>query len=298
MGKNLPRSTEHITAVVTVIFLSLAGMLGVAIFHSKGSFQVQEDNANKASEVHSAVSWKPEIEEQTGSIVLPLERFSVSEAERFYLAKARTYVMQACLLERGVKAEVRLGDSDQAEPSRRYGIWTMHQARERGYAVPHPAGRVILRGAPEHDVDACEGTEAHRVLTIRYPDVQYADFDSYAVAKNLPAGRAVIDSWRQCLLSHGVAASPQEDRTFLPQGVTMEPSASNKRIAVIDVKCKKRTELVQKLAAIEAEVQRERFEENPEAIQRMVEQRQEVDRILAYARSVIATGKTTGVTRR
>jgi hypothetical protein len=232
---------------------------------------------------------KIDIDEKTGGITLPFDRYLISDAEDALIGKARALVLHSCLTEGGADIKITVRTAAEPEPSRRYGVWTEAQAATYGYSLPQHRSLVSIGNAPPDAISTCRRSPAYGELIVHYPDIQNAAFDTYVTVKDSAAGQKAISQWRDCLVTKGLRPRTQGDSPFLPMGATLKVTSANKRIALADVNCKQVTDLVRRLAVLEAAEQSNQIERDPQLRQLMISQRHDVEATLRRAKKVVAS---------
>jgi len=232
------------------------------------------------------------VDETTGVIVLPLDRYSLTVKERATVEYGRLLLIRQCMRAKGLDYLVIDRRGEKPQSSRRYGIWVMHEATRYGY-VPPPASateKKILgdnRAKPPawHDAAIACGQEIGNRAALPDPmpgDV--ASFKGYPDFMASPEAQAVIEEWRACLREAGVTPPPP-DEIYPPDGPNNDLQTQIK-VAVVDVQCKQRTRLVHRLAALEADVQGRLISENEAKLN---EQRSMLEHVIREAEEAIAT---------
>ncbi|MEH1100492.1 hypothetical protein [Micromonospora sp. CPCC 205561] len=234
------------------------------------------------------------VDHRTGTIVLPLDQFGVSNAEIRTVDYAINLLLRACMAANGHTFEAIDHRAGPMTTDRRYGVWIESEVARHGYQEPPPTGpqrRLMeqnsapMTGAEEATRRSCLGAAPVRALHLPDLHAQRAAAASYEQALASPPGRDLLDRWRRCLHDEGVtAAPPGSDGTWTPAGVSSTDIARSRRIALVDVGCKQRLKLVAGLADIEGEIQREMVRKD---LVRLRAERQRVERVLVSAGEVI-----------
>jgi hypothetical protein len=236
---------------------------------------------------------QPRIDRARGVIVMPLNRYSLRDHERKTIDYAEDLVLGSCMHRHGGSFPVVDRRGEPPEPSRLYGIWTPRVARTYGYkAPPGSSGEQTLENfnahldhAPPREVQAysrCIKAQGLGRLVVPSPlkgDVAF--FRIYGqTMRSRPALRVLAD-WHRCLKEHGIEPpSLRGSRQWIP------PHAAGdvRKIALTDVRCKQRVDLVQRLAALES-TREGRWIAAHRSILRA--QRREIEQVLARAKRVI-----------
>lgn len=220
------------------------------------------------------------VDTRTGQIVLPLDRLMATEQQRYVVEHAVDLLLADCMREAGFTFVVVDRRSVVPPPSRRYGVWAASAVTTDGYIVPSadPATRrreqlnaTPLPAAAQRRFDECVRRPDVRAFAAHDMGVQLSVSDTYNAVLDSPEGSAVLQEWRACLRSHGVSDRPSVYGPFHPEGATLTRSEADRRIATIDVRCKVETDLVQRLADLEATRQWEMVQRDPAAAQRQVD---------------------------
>ena len=238
------------------------------------------------------------VDERTGQIVLPLDALLPSPSQQHVIDYAADLVRARCLRAAGQSQPVIDRRDEPPAVSRRYGIWVASRAETYGYAPPpKPPGarrQEQLRHAPltpafKRALEACRRDAALRRLALDNVGSQASALDIFDATLASPEGAAVLREWRACLREHGITDRADAGSPFIPAGTTLEPTPANIAIAKVDVACKVRTDLVRRLANLEARRQWEVVQQQPDAARRQVAALQAV---LRNAAAVIDTEGT------
>lgn len=230
------------------------------------------------------------LSQVTGEISLPLDRFGLSEEELRTQAYAYRLALNACMARSGNSYPVIDRTDDPLPSSRRYGLWVMDEARATGYRLPTetPAQKRIDRASSRSSTPAALEAlrfcgRVHQNLVVEQPLASdLAAFEIYSDALRKPSAVAAIRDWHRCLAARGVKP-PRGAENFTPADAPN--GVGGRRIALVDVTCKDKVMLVRRLANTEAGLQNQfiaRFRD------RLIEQRDEVERVLARVEGVIA----------
>lgn len=244
------------------------------------------------------------LDRELGSITLPLDSYAMNRAEATQIEIANDILLDRCLRESGLRNPY-LGKIDRTESpliaDRRFGPWTS-SVNQYGYELPpNPVadqiGNILVAQDQQYsDAEArCfEDTEFLPLLT--YDDSQAnADespislgargvVEAYGYAQASPDWQAARTDWWDCMRDQGV--TPRTGPTDWAPEIPADPEAAI-RTAAIDVGCKDRVDLVQRLSNLEARYQAAFESEHLGALQA---QRQEVEGLLETAASILGTG--------
>jgi hypothetical protein len=232
------------------------------------------------------------VDEATGVIVLPLDRYSLSHSERLTVEYGRLLLVRACMRGKGLDylAVDRRGEKEPV--SRRYGIWVMPEAVRYGYAPPPPSEteKLITRDNKSqkpawHEAAIACGQELGSRVAV--PDPLPGDMISlkgYPQLMSSVEAQAIVEEWRVCLRAARIKPPPPEE-IYPPEGLDA-PLHTQIKIAVADVRCKQQTRFVSRMATLEAHVQSAVIGENEV---RLNDQRHMLEKVIKDAEAVIAT---------
>lgn len=226
----------------------------------------------------------------TRGLVLPLEAYEETYPEYIKILTARLDLETSCMAGFGYdfapKPETDSISYDASNMDRRYGLSDPVEAAQQGYFVPMPATAptgpnlskqesIVLTGAatlggPISPVSGtyagktipaggCAG-QADRLLgsTKSTPLVDQLDNQSLTASQKLPVVSAVIRSWSACMKQDGYAAtSPLTVSLLTQQAGALPGSTLDRKIAVADVTCKQRTNLVEVWFTAESALQKQ-----------------------------------------
>jgi hypothetical protein len=241
---------------------------------------------------------RAEVNPDSGSISLPLDRFMLTEPEQYEIFAAQGLAFDSCVAEAGVPVEPRGSSTVGATASRRYGVWFRPEAERYGYGLPDslmPDAGAAVEADAEAPTDAemavyeqCNGSDdVQRFESTRIrAGFDYAEETTGLTDRALSSDDAqdVFSEWKSCLAESGLTV----DETRSPwaiAGTSLEPTESNIRAALMDIACKERTDYIQRLADIEAAMQAPIVEEHLAELQDM---RAEYDDMLDDARQYVA----------
>lgn len=238
-----------------------------------------------------------EINLETGTIVLPVERFMPSRSELDELMSARALAMAECSTEQGLPTTYEPVHLSQGS-DRRYGVWFRPEAERFGYGLPD-----LDSGEPEvadgGAVGALEGESALQIYEEcgKSPDVASLNFEHISPAfdyqevfggvteqaQESEAAQEAFADWEACLTENGL----QRDTSVSPwavEGSSQEASEANINIALVDIQCKEDTGYMERMAEAEAAVQAPLIEEH---LPELAEMRAEYDSALETAREYL-----------
>ena len=228
------------------------------------------------------------------ALALPLDAYAVTPAQRRTIQVAEQSLMTRCLERLGLKADLPEPPSRPFGPNiRRYGIAEEGRARLLGYSAPEITrrprrpdlprrveqalsgrGPSMIRGkkVPE---GGCEG-EAERTLDagVSGPKKGNAIVEGLGVATLERSARdsrvlAVFARWSACMKRSGYRYSTPRDANRSPSfadGRKHQVTRVERATAVADVRCKKRTNLINVWAGVETAYQRLAIAQNQAAL--------------------------------
>lgn len=225
-------------------------------------------NGQGVASAVSAVNVTADVDPKSGGIVLPLDRFFLSHAELADIDSAHGLAMSTCTATRGydygpTKVIPEIGGQ------RNYGVWVMANAEQFGYELPaSPAKQAALArnadpsraltDAQLEIIKACAQTPDALALEEISIQVHFPLGDAttglHDKAMASDPAKQVIAEWADCLAAKGIQRD-ESGGPFNIKGVTPGITESNIRIAVQDVQCKDKVDLVRQMATIEASFQ-------------------------------------------
>ncbi len=210
-----------------------------------------------------------EVDAEAGTIVLPLDAYRLSADDWDVIDAAQDVFLDACFEDAGYGEYYEPGEAlwqssaRHAQEAHRYGVWQADDVRERGYA-----GLLETWATPEEEVSGLPFTDemaaasrgCYRAMLdagLSYePETTTADAPLGVPPVTLmPEADEALAAWVGCLDDAGVAAALDDSGVLAPPGVWAEPFDEQVRIGLIDVQCKAETDLVQRLADVEAAYQ-------------------------------------------
>lgn len=258
----------------------------MVLVHGCGGSRVE---SGTVSHPPPGAATKVKLDEETGRIVLPLARFGASDRERRTIYYAHELMMGRCMHAQGFPYLVFDRRLEPEEPSRLYGVWTTEVARKYGYGLPPESREEDLLERQSRRGFARAGHQAFSGCTesaarVQIPDPLAGDiaaFNLYDKALDSQPARGVIRAWHECLAAHGIPA-PSDRYRWSPLGPRVRHT---QRVALQDVRCKQRVDLVERLTEIEARVETRWIERHRGELTR---QRAQIERQVRAAKTVIA----------
>jgi hypothetical protein len=227
--------------------------------------------ANKPSEATEADlggvhSVRARLDHNAGTILMPLDEVLFSPSERILVQQANNILIRECLAKSRINLSKDFGVFKLDQEDRRYGIWVQRLADENGYAKTDREGVSSESTAPydaqEGFRDAyvrCREDLQSSLIVMRQvgrpeapESIQQIDSKAYGSAMKASDWGKAKQDWRECLQERGVVVS-EDKNSWVPQ----VPNDRNQQIrtARIDIDCKNRTNLIQRVADLEAKFQ-------------------------------------------
>lgn len=259
------------------------------------------------------ISMAPELNRDTGSVVLPFDKFSLSENEHGDIVTASAAQRVACSREVGIP----VGDpwpslNNPAYDSESYfGPWTLAQARKFGFVEPASDADLNANGivgAPElpsdrrlpeapfadltdedgEKVEACNGPDEELFMSVLEQDGPWVPeiraIRENAGALELPGLRDIVTELAACYKEKGITPGPK-DLVWWPQGGKADRIDEQQiQLAVKVVDCKDSIEFTERMAAIEA---REQAAVIGRYADELVQERATIEKALARADATI-----------
>ena len=236
------------------------------------------------------------IDESTGQLTLPLDKFSANFAQLQTLDYATQVLDRQCLARVGVDLPLVDLRSEKPGVSRLYGMWLERQINSYGYKLEPESrtvaerlrvGSSVARSPRQVEaLQACrEQNPAYKELAEIGGNISIPVANAYDRVLKSPQGQAVIMAWRSCLTSNGVAVDPEPRNLWLPTGLPVRDDAEAKRIGLTDVACKRKVKLVETLLSLEADAQERIVNANRPALEAKAAN---LKRILKRADAIIA----------
>ncbi|WP_344207396.1 hypothetical protein [Microbacterium mitrae] len=240
---------------------------------------------------HEVISGQAQLDPVAGTAQLPLDAYSASFAEDNIVDYAIDLKLAKCAQEEGVPLQAI--DRRTFSPRvgyRTFGIWVLDEAAKYGYDVrPRTADeQKILESntavaGTEDTIERCLNEAVDS-----FPRVQQVEtlagrgeIESYDLTMSDAEAKAIIADWNSCVEEEGLS---------LVEGATLQPNtegASTEQvleIAIIDVQCKQKLNVVQQLADIQASYQTVFITENQAALNA---ERAKIDETIAIAEAYI-----------
>ncbi|MCB4208989.1 hypothetical protein [Arthrobacter sp. UM1] len=202
-----------------------------------------------------------------------------------------------CLRESGLPAEGRRFTERRPRfEDRIYGIWHESNAAKYGYVLPpHPSDNDD-QSQGSGSAELREYERCSKEFFNKHGDIEGFDFTSlneklrlraYAAAVQDPQWNRTVSAWKSCIRDAGYSIKDDPD-TWSPEG-TLETTPESIRIALADIACKKKHNVIQTLADLEAAYQDTVITENEAALK---QRRERIDTQIAEAKAYLAQNPT------
>lgn len=260
------------------------------------------------------VSMTAELDESSGAVILPYDRFAVTAEEADIFTTAASFAVSACAAEQGVVFRPTGLMHDAVYDSELYfGPWTEEQAQRFGFVTPMTDADLIANEILAKDAAASVEPPANPNLELTDADWTVMDACGAApeVAQYLDAVssgpweeplRATKDSLldeddaqelvaqlEACLTGAGLTPLPEEPG--YPRGAdTRTISEDQIRMALQVVRCKDEIDFTGAMARVEARLQSPIIEKYADEL---VAKRHSIDELAVQARALIAATATT-----
>ncbi|ALJ19412.1 hypothetical protein [Microbacterium sp. No. 7] len=296
---------------------SLCALTGSAILLaltacSAGTTPSSEESQLPQVDIAPYLGAKAELIEAESRFVFPIDRYMMSIEDLDKIDRVTTLQMRTCMADKGhtyfshdVPPSVYLAKDD-----RRYGIWNLTDAAQYGYGMPtewieiqtemEAAGKAAYADADEA-VDQAHAECMEWLSHERLPWIGRGswlsedddralflptdlDYQAYLLAQEDKRYGEAFDEWATCLVENGL--TPSEEPGALGPADVPEELEAQIRVAVIDVTCKQKTRLIERVSSVEAQYQAALIAENQAALNASLEKQTE---ILQKADEIIAT---------
>lgn len=202
------------------------------------------------------------VDESARTIRLPLDDLVLNSQDRAVLDTARDLTLSRCMADAGFAKYAPFDGPVRPDPGneRKYGVWIREQVAQYGYQdpaehavspVPSHRGLAVNQAANAASRACFQGLLDQGVMYDLDAIVPQSPL-GYQPADNTDEGRAVLAQWSQCLQDNGVAPPDTEGGNLVPAGVDAAPLQEQIRVGLIDVDCKRKLDIVQRLADIDA----------------------------------------------
>ncbi len=257
------------------------------------------------------ISLTAELNEQTGAVVLPADRFTETFLEMDLLATAGSTELSRCAAEKGVTFTPPQPLTDPVYVSEQYqGPWTREQAERFGFVKPMTQADMAANGitGAESDADADDKTSPNGALTdedwtvidacnedagpsqfdaaLKHVGPWYAELG--AVEDKVfddPEAKNALRDLDACYEDAGLSVSKHNSPGW-PSGADASVIDQQQiQLALTAVDCKEQTDFTARVAAVEARLQAPIIVKYADEL---VQKRAEIDEALAAARALLA----------
>lgn len=220
------------------------------------------------------------------ALKLPLDDYLLTTVDAGALARGRDSLMQRCLTGLGAPYTPKaLGSTDIETNERRYGLADAELAKQHGYHVPdmkktaedYPSSIMPLvrgevtthNGAPVPE-GGCVGQARRELHEAELQDAlnlpHKLNMESYTKSQKAPAVVKATGEWSNCMKESGHAypdpLAAINDKEFSSE----TPGTREKEVALADVLCKQKVNLIGAWSDAESEYQRFLIESNSAAL--------------------------------
>ncbi|MCL3862519.1 hypothetical protein [Actinotalea sp. K2] len=213
------------------------------------------------------------VDRAAGTITLPIDQTGLTPDDWDVSTTMYRHFVSACMEDGGFD-DLWWLEGPAVEPppwvNLPYGVWRTSDVRENGYGVL--VERLVQSESPRELDDAefdalmaCESALVDAGLAVDESDLveEHGALGGFTPAEGTSEGRSIREEWRQCLADAGVEPPPQ-DADWLPEGVRDAPFEEQVRIGLIDVACKERLDIIQRMGDRDAAQQAAYLEKTAE----------------------------------
>jgi len=260
---------------------------GVALAGCSTAGQTSEQQAPEFADL-TVITGAAKLDPVMESITLPVDQYGMTVLESHVIDYAGLLLQKECMAEQGVDFLVvkPFNSFDDppggnfeggATPNHTWGLWSVDTASKWGYEDPPNELREALLAANGAPMAATDGAVADKCFknvvdtsgigvaellgddtTITYR----AQFHTFP--EDTPEGKKAYGDWVSCLEKKGL--SPARDNPFIPAGALEMSKEDQISTALTDAKCKQETNMIQRLADIEAAYQEVFIDKNEAAL--------------------------------
>ncbi|WP_344244266.1 hypothetical protein [Actinocorallia libanotica] len=223
----------------------------------------------------------PPPAEEHAAFLLPLDPYVLDESGLIRVLDATDVVAERCAKQAGVEwPAVDRPDRGPSPNRRRYGVAETLIARMYGYHPPPDPALEETTSRSERRLKELDGGEREKILgpggclekarsevngglgPLEDQPSESIDQISFAESKSDPKVAGALQEWTSCIISHGY--SFKDPLTAASDSRWNSPTASpeEKKIALADVDCKKKSDLVRVWSSAEAKIQTRLINEN------------------------------------
>ncbi|MFG2235174.1 hypothetical protein ACGFNX_35155 [Streptomyces sp. NPDC048723] len=220
------------------------------------------------------------------ALKLPLDDYLLTTIDAGALARGRDSLMQRCLTELGAPYTPKaVGSTDIETNERRYGLADAELAKEHGYHVPdmdkraedYPAsvmplvrGEVTTYNGVPVPQGGCIGEAQRELHEVELQDAlnlpHKLNMESYTKSQKAPAVVKATEEWSNCMKESGHTypdpLAAINDKEFS----AATPGTHEKEVALADVLCKQKVNLIGVWSDAESEYQRFLIESHSSAL--------------------------------
>ena len=262
------------TSISKKISIKIILVLGILLVVSgcASSTSSQEAHPDPSSSTFHESTNLDKINER---IHLPLEQYAPDHAEREEHNRINVEKVNKCLQEHHLPT-VPVPEPHHEPVDRPYGIWSMSNAEKYGYALPTPKeSPEKINNLPE---ELSGNKDASECISKSYSGPNYvgarsndADVGLRTVASAMTledeSAQEPIRLWKQCVRDGGGSFTDSQS-FWTPDIPDSGPSSKEAvQLAKLDVSCKEKVHLVEKVARVEHKYQMEQINKNKEYLE-------------------------------
>jgi hypothetical protein len=248
------------------VLLALTAAAGIGILATGWSAVSRSTPSPSAGGTRVVIAGQAKLDEAADSVTLPLDKY-LGPTDSI-VNHAQDLVIQKCMEAKGFPFQISsfTGIDAAAQQWRSFGLWNPTEARKYGYGLaPDPvleSDRALnpnMSAAAVAAVDPCIH-ESNALFPgpdqmARYSAGNLSNealFDTLADAK----GKSLISRWQNCMTAQGIKVA---SKGYGPLGadIDIDTLSTTKQIAIAvkDVECKSKNNVIQQLADIDASYQ-------------------------------------------
>jgi hypothetical protein len=224
---------------------------------------------------------------------LPLDPYELDPRDRLTVSRAHLALMADCLGRHGIDIEIpEPRPIPWAWHERRYGLTDEGRAARHGYHVSQITDRPHRRepSLPDDIADDCVDWARHR-LNQGAPDLpepqlaQMLALRAHLLSREDRRVQAVFSAWSRCMRQTGFSYPDPMAANNDPAFATEQPTETEIRAAVADVRCKRKVGVVEVWSAVETAYQRQAVDARHDRLE-LIRQALQIE--LANALAVLA----------
>lgn len=278
----------------TKVSLAAAAILVAAVGCSESRPDVTEQATGSTREWVTDPTAVSEVDAASGTIVTPLDRYALTDAEYALIDSASSLAVYHCAAAQGVEGGTWTEIPSRGVGDRRYGVWDRALVERYGYDLPDRptvVGNNTVVSALE-TYEACG--EDPDVAQFNLSKIKPA-FDVGSEVDGLvdavlrsPEAEAVFNEWGACLEQNGLTRDLDHESgtPWVVLGADTNRSEESIRMAIIDVDCKTEVDYIQRLANIQAQYEQPIVDKYANELETV---RREYDELLALAQAYTGT---------